>query len=1121
MSLALLRSLSLMLVALGCGSWLASGIRAESGVEESGVEESGVEESVVEESVVEESVVEESAVRETPADPNAAVELRLYPGEINLTNGVDAQSVVVQAVLASGLTRDVTDEVSWKLDSQGVVDRDGTRLTPAGDGQTVLHAQLGELAAAAPVSVTGATEIPPVSFKLDVMPVFMKSGCNSGSCHGAARGKDGFRLSLFGFDPDGDYYRLTREMSGRRVDLSLPEDCLLVNKATGTVSHTGGQLMQPGDEYYQTLVNWLESGALNDPGEVPTVDRLEVMPEAAVLNGPGETQQLTVRATYSDGSDRDVTSLAYFMTSNENSVAIDQSGQLTGGNRGEAFVMARFDTHTVGIPVVTLPRDLEFQWPEIPENNYIDTHIHNKLKKLRITPSELCSDREFIRRATLDICGLLPEPARVEAFVNDSAPDKRDQLVDELLARPEFVDIWVMKWAELLQVRSSNLVSYKATLLYYDWLQAQISANVPINEMIVSLLAAEGGTFTSPATNYYENERDLLKVTENVAQVFLGMRLQCAQCHNHPFDRWTMDDYYGFAAFFTQIGRKASGNDPRERVVFNQGGGEVRHPVTGQNAVPRFLGGEQPDTAGQDRRQLVARWITAPENPWFSRNLANLVWAHFMGRGIVHEVDDVRVSNPPSNQELLDALGTNFADYGYDFKRLVRDICTSRTYQLQTTPNESNASDKSNFSHANLRRIRAEVLLDVISQVTETRNKFRGLPLGARAVSIADGNTSNYFLSTFGRASRQTVCSCEVRVDPNLSQALHLINGETVQNKVAQGGVVERLQAEGKSETEIIGDLYLRCLSRLPNETETAQIAAFMQDLPPLAAAEAAARLVLERQSAVEMATGNLNTAQAAMEQANQAATTARAAVAAPARAVAEAEARLATATEAVKPAKAALAAANQDLETAQANPETPEARLAELQAAADTANQALTDATTAMEQAGQAVAAACTARDAPAQALAEAETAATQADQKRKTAGAALETANQSLTAAREAAEATEDSIAAAQATVTTATSVVAEAEAGLQAANARLGQAQAAVDAPAAAVASAEAAVATANTRLGESQAVLDTANQQLSEAKTAAEAANQAVAEARRIALRDVFWALLNSQEFIFNH
>ncbi|MGI9516480.1 MAG: DUF1549 domain-containing protein [Pirellulaceae bacterium] len=770
---------------------------------------------------------------------NSPSELRVYPAEINITHARDLQSLVVQAVMPDGVTRDVTAEATKALADSAIAKLENNILFPVADGQTTLDITVGELSAQIPVNVASSNERHPVSFQLDVMPIFMKSGCNAGSCHGAARGKDGFRLSLYGFDPAGDYHRITREMAGRRVDLALPENCLLVEKATGQVSHTGGQPFTIDDQYYDTILEWLRDGAAYDPGEVPTVERLEVYPPDAVLLGADANQQLTVRAVYSDGNDRDVTELAWFMSSNDNTANVDQQGLMTAANRGEAFVMARFETHTVGIPVIVLPNNLEFQWQDVTENNYIDTLVNNKLRKLRVQPSELCSDREFIRRASLDICGLLPSVEEIEQFADNPDPDKRNRLVDELLERKEFVEIWVMKWAELLQVRSSRRVSYKATLLYYNWLQEQIASNVPIDEMIINLLSSEGNTFSNPATNYYENERDVLKVTENVAQVFLGMRLQCAQCHNHPFDRWTMDDYYGFAAFFSQIGRKASGNDPRERLVYNRRGGEAKHPVTGQNMPPKFLGGEMPDVKGKDRRRVVAEWITSPENPWFSTNLANIVWTHFNGRGIVHEVDDVRVSNPPSNQELLDELGNRFAEYGYDFKRLVRDICTSRTYQLSTTTNETNATDDSNFSHASLRRIRSEILLDVISQVTETQNKFRGLPLGARAVQIADGNTSTYFLTTFGRSSRDTVCSCEVKMDPNLSQALHLINGNTVQNKIRQGGVIQRQIDEGRTHPEIITDLYLRCLGRVPIDEEMKDLQAHINEsAEPLSALE-------------------------------------------------------------------------------------------------------------------------------------------------------------------------------------------------------------------------------------------------------------------------------------------
>ena len=773
---------------------------------------------------------EQTPATPTPAPANAAAAstptgIVVYPAEINLATVRDRQSLVVQINWSNGITTDATTEATFQIADPTFVKLEGSTFFPVADGSTKVTVAVGGFSAEVPVTVAQATVDPPISFANDVMPVFSKSGCNTGSCHGAARGKDGFRLSLYGFDPNGDHYRLTRDMYGRRISLAVPEDCLLVNKAVGSVPHTGGDLFSRDSQHYQTLVRWLNVGAPNDSGPVPAVVGLEIYPKGAVLNGPEQTQQLSVRAKYADGTDRDVTSLAYFMTSNDASALISQQGLVTAKARGEAFVMARFDTHTQGVHVIVLPKDFEFTWPNPPENNYIDTLVNDKLEKLRIVPSGLCSDEQFIRRVSLDVCGIVPTADEVTAFLADQDPEKRSKLVDRLLDRKEFVEMWVMKWSELLQIRSTNNVSYKATLLYYNWLQERISSNTPVDKMVRELLGSEGGTFTNAATNYFQAEQDTLKVAENVAQVFLGTRIQCAQCHNHPFDRWTMNDYYQFAAFFSQIGRKAA-TDPRETIVFNRGGGEVNHPVTGQAMPPKFLGGEQPEIKGQDRRKLLADWLASPNNEMFRQNLANIVWAHFLGRGIVNEVDDVRVSNPPSNPELLAELGKKFSEYNFDFKKVVRDICNSRTYKLDTQTNPTNELDSTNFSHARLRRIRAEVLLDVISQITETQNKFRGLPVGARAVQIADGNTSTYFLNTFGRASRETVCSCEVKAEPNLSQALHLINGDTVHQRIQQGQVIDKMLAAGKTPDDVINVLFLRCRSRLPLESETVALKA-------------------------------------------------------------------------------------------------------------------------------------------------------------------------------------------------------------------------------------------------------------------------------------------------------
>src|SRR5712691_2636080 len=565
-----------------------------------------------------------SAVAQEPMPVSIAV----YPPNAQINTIRDRQSIVVQTTYADGITRDVTKAATFAFANPAFVKFENHTLYPVADGKTELKVDFGGKSAVVPVEVAQATADRPISFKLDVMPVFMKAGCNTGSCRGAARGKDGFRLSLFGFDPDGDHYRLTREMSGRRINLALPSESLLVKKNTGVVPHTGGKRYDDASELNQTVIRWLDAGAPIDQGEVPKVLAVELYPPSAVLDGEGSTQQITVRAKYSDGTDRDVTSLAFFMTNNETSAAVSQQGLVTAGKRGEAFLMARFETHTVGSHFITLPKGFQYNAPQLPENNYVDHLVYEKLKRLRTTPSDICTDEEFVRRAYLDIVGVLPSVEEYTKFMSNADPKKRDALVDELLGRKEFVEMWVIKWAELLQIRTNNQITTKPMLRYYEWLQERVAKNYPMDKMVQELLSAKGGTFANAATNYYQIERDTLKTSENVAQVFMGMRIQCAQCHNHPFDRWTMDDYYSFAAFFSQIGRKGT-DDPRELVVFNSRGGEVSHPIGGRVIKPKFLGGAEPEVADRDRRVLLAQWLASPDNPYFATNLANLVWAHF------------------------------------------------------------------------------------------------------------------------------------------------------------------------------------------------------------------------------------------------------------------------------------------------------------------------------------------------------------------------------------------------------------------------------------------------------------------------------------------------------------
>jgi mono/diheme cytochrome c family protein len=775
------------------------------------------------------------ADRNDPKDAEGLVSITFYPPAVNLETANDSQQVIVVAKYDDDTTRDVTAKVDFTVANPEFVTIEANQFKPKADGESKISVAFHGKNAEIPLKVVGADVERPISFKLDVMPVFMRSGCNTGSCHGAARGQDGFNLSLFGYDPDGDYFRLTREIGSRRLNLALPEESLMMQKAVEAVPHSGGKLFETDSAYYGKLMAWLKAGAPKDADDVATPVSMEIMPKQLLLEGEGATQQMIAVAKYSDGTDRDVTALAVFQSSNDPTAKISKEGLITAGARGEAFVMARFNTFTVGSQVIVIPDNLDYQKPEYPPNNYIDGLVADKVHRLRIIPSGLCSDEVFLRRASLDITGTIPTEEEYLAFTADSTPDKRAKLIDALLERKEFTELWVMKWAELLQIRTinnGNQMSYKATLLYYNWLQERIAKNTPFNLIVQELLSSSGGTFSNAATNYYQIERETLKVSENVAQVFMGMRIQCSQCHNHPFDRWTMNDYYSFAAFFSQVGRKTA-EDPRETIVFNSNGGEVQHPVTKQNMKPKFLGGEVPEIKpGEDRRKVLAEWMASPQNPFFSRNLANIVWAHFFGAGIINPVDDVRVSNPASNPELLDALAQHFTDYNYDFKRLVRDICNSRTYQLTTQTNPTNSGDGLNFSHSLIRRMRAEVMLDAISTVTETKNKFKGLPLGARAVQIADGNVSNYFLETFGRATRGTVCSCEVKMEPNLGQALHLINGDNTGNRVRNGNVVKNLLDQGKTPQDIVDSLYIRTLGRKPTPAERDQLAAAATEDP-------------------------------------------------------------------------------------------------------------------------------------------------------------------------------------------------------------------------------------------------------------------------------------------------
>ncbi len=755
----------------------------------------------------------------------------VYPAEIKIDRQNDVQRVIVVGERADGVTEDLTMTVAVRFDPEGIARRDETgRVHAVADGQTTMYLKQGEKEVGIPVTVANAAVTPPISFLNDVQPVLMKAGCNTGSCHGSARGKNGFQLSLFGFDPPNDYTRLTREIRGRRLNTGVPDESLMLLKPLGKVIHEGGTVMEEGTMPYDMLLRWINEGAQNDPPDPPKLTGVEILPKAFVLDGEGSQQRLVVRALYSDGTDRDVTDLSVLSSSDDLVVTMDEEGVATGKGRGEAYLMARFGSFAVVSQVITLPAGLQMEWPGVTPYNYIDELIFTKLKKLRIPPAELCSDEVFVRRAYIDILGVLPNVEESQAFFASTSENKRAELVDQLLQRPEFAEVWSLKWADLLRMRSTvNVLDRKALHRYNDWLRHAISTNKPLDELVTELLTSQGGNFASPAVNFYVAERDTLKMAENVAQVFMGIQVMCAQCHNHPFERWTMEDYYSFAAFFAQVGQKGS-DDPRERIIFNSGGGEVKNPKNGQVMAPKFLGGAVPDVKGKDRRAVLAEWLTSPDNPWFAQTLVNRAWQHFFGKGITDPPDDVRVTNPPSHPVLLDEMARRLTEQKYDLRTLVRDICTSYTYQMATQPRDPVIKDDRNFSHALVRRLPAEQLLDAISQVTQTKVKFPNLPLGARAAAVADGPSGNRFLTLFGRPERDTVCVCERRGEPTLAQALHLINGGTIQSalQAADGRVAKLAVADPFLPDAIIDEIWMAAFSRMPSDNERGEIATYL-----------------------------------------------------------------------------------------------------------------------------------------------------------------------------------------------------------------------------------------------------------------------------------------------------
>lgn len=659
---------------------------------------------------------------------------------------------------------------------------------------------------------------PTLNFENDIVPILSKFGCNASGCHGKAEGQNGFKLSVFGFDPPADYRAITMEGRGRRVFPSAAEKSLLLLKASGGQPHGGGVRILPDRPEYETLRRWIADGLPVGSESDPKTVKIELAPHEETL-AMGQTRQLVVTATLSDGKKLDVTRLAKFQSNNDGLASVGEEGLVTAGQSpGVVAVMASY-ANEVDVFHVLIPRAEKIEpYPDVAGKNFIDQHVYRRLKQLNIVPADVCSDAEFLRRVYLDLIGTLPTADEARRFLADVKSDKRRLLVDELLVRPEFADYWALKWADLLRV-DRQVLGHKAAYEEYHWIRESLAKNKPLDQFAREVITASGPLSESPQGYLFKSAPQPGQAASTISQVFLGVRIECATCHHHPYDRWSQTDYYGMTAYFSQLQQRAT---PLGEVLLAVGDPATAHPRTGQPITAHPLGRPMPEkNVAGDRRLELAAWLTAADNPWFARNLSNRVWAHMLGRGIVEPVDDFRATNPPSNPELLDALAAHLATSKFDLRELVRAITASRTYQHSTKPNATNSRDEQNYSRTLLKRMDAEVLLDAVCQATGVPEKFEGVPAGSRAIQLWDSQVDHYFLRLFGRPTRQTACECERVTEPSVAQVLHLLNSERVQDKLAhENGFVAKLARRESENSRAVDDLYLGLFSRLPTDPE-------------------------------------------------------------------------------------------------------------------------------------------------------------------------------------------------------------------------------------------------------------------------------------------------------------
>jgi len=762
------------------------------------------------------------------ASENAAItignpeRIEVLPAEFKLLGKRDRLHMVVTGYYASGEVQDLTRVAQFTTSNAAVAVAEEGVVRPVGDGQAAITVMVAGKEATTNIEVGGQGHPQPMSFLYDTLPALSKQGCNAGACHGSPSGKGGFRLSLRAFDAKLDELTLIREEYGRRTNPVDPEASLLLLKPLMKVPHGGGIQIHTHDPAYDMLRQWISEGCRVDAADAPKCVGIEILPPTGrVLKHPAHTQTLCVLAKFSDGTVRDVTDMAVYSSSDSEVATVDVRGLVTGHDRGEAAVIVRY-LEFIESSSLTFVKDIEgYEWTNPDENNYIDTLVNAKLKQLQYLPSELCSDQEFVRRVYLDVIGLLPSVEEVREFLGDASAEKRSRLVDQLLDRPEYAKFWALKWGDLLRMTSEH-VGAEGVHKYHRWVQRAVDRNMPYDEFARQLITASGSTLENPPANFYRTSSDMNECVETISQIFLGARMTCAKCHNHPFERWSQDNYYGLGAFFNRVQRKKT-RRTGEMVIWSSSKGEVTQPRTGQQMKPWLpVAGERDDANPIDRRITFADWLTSPDNPFFAKIGANRIWGHLFGQGIVDPVDDFRESNPPSNAPLLEALAKDFAEHQYDSKHIVRTILNSRTYQTSIRSNPFNEDDSKYFSHRVPRLMGAEQMLDAVCSVTKLPVKFGSLPPSTLATQLpAPDLANNEFLKAVGQPERQTVCQCERSGESNLGMAIQFLNGPLIYGQIrAADNRFRKLLDAGKSNEDIITALHLAAFSRDPTDIE-------------------------------------------------------------------------------------------------------------------------------------------------------------------------------------------------------------------------------------------------------------------------------------------------------------